>query len=214
MKKLMFIILLIAFSACEKQLQSTLEQNIDTPYESMSKFKISSGNNSITPEDAAKVAQLSILTGQTSTKRSDKTIKNIETICNNAGDTLIYVVNYNNNQGYTIISATKDYYPILAQIDKGNYCEDINNTGLSVIMNEYVNNINHINSIHTDTIAKMRNMWKAYETNSRSIESATKMNEFETFIVNSLQYWNENSHDFYPLEAAYGRIPLYARASC
>ncbi|MDE6266448.1 MAG: Spi family protease inhibitor, partial [Muribaculaceae bacterium] len=39
-------------------------------------------------------------------------------------DTLMYVVNYEDNNGYLIISASKATEPILAIIDSGNYQED------------------------------------------------------------------------------------------
>ena len=38
-----------------------------------------------------------------------------------SGNAAIYVVNYKDNQGFLLISATKRYCPVLAYADKGNF---------------------------------------------------------------------------------------------
>lgn len=45
----------------------------------------------------------------------------ISTIFDSEGNPVIYVVNYSDNAGFVLVSATKDYHPILAYSEKGNY---------------------------------------------------------------------------------------------
>ena len=49
----------------------------------------------------------------------------IENMSSRSGtDTLIYAINFTDNQGYVLVSANKETAPILAVIDKGNYQKD------------------------------------------------------------------------------------------
>ncbi len=48
--------------------------------------------------------------------------------------TLMYAVNY--EDGYIIVSATKNYYPVLAEVDHGTYTGEKTGTGQDVLMNE------------------------------------------------------------------------------
>lgn len=49
---------------------------------------------------------------------------------------MVYVVNFNEG-GFCIVSATKDYYPILAYSDEGRFSvSDIDNTGVSIWIEE------------------------------------------------------------------------------
>ncbi|MDE6928183.1 MAG: Spi family protease inhibitor [Muribaculaceae bacterium] len=45
----------------------------------------------------------------------------LSTIYDSTGNPAIYVVNYDNNAGFVLVSATKDYHPILAYAEIGNY---------------------------------------------------------------------------------------------
>ena len=53
------------------------------------------------------------------TKSSEKTIKEIIPIKDSNGKILMYAVNY--DDGYIIVSATKKYYPILADVERGTF---------------------------------------------------------------------------------------------
>lgn len=55
--------------------------------------------------------------------RSDSRILNIRAIENN-GDTVAYIINYEHNKGFKIISTYNEIDPILAYSDNGNYCFD------------------------------------------------------------------------------------------
>ncbi|MBD5177771.1 MAG: hypothetical protein HDT04_03995 [Bacteroidales bacterium] len=51
--------------------------------------------------------------------------KEIDTLYNENGEAQAYVTNFENNQGYVVVSATKDYLPIIAWGDTGHF--DANN---------------------------------------------------------------------------------------
>ncbi|MDE5627902.1 MAG: Spi family protease inhibitor, partial [Candidatus Amulumruptor sp.] len=45
----------------------------------------------------------------------------IDAINDEDGNPLMYVVNYTDNKGFVILSASKEYYPILAESDEGSF---------------------------------------------------------------------------------------------
>ena len=57
--------------------------------------------------------------GRDSRNASSIIIKDIQTITSESDEPLMYVVNYSDDQGFVVISATKNYTPVLAYSDKG-----------------------------------------------------------------------------------------------
>ena len=75
-------------------------------------------------------------------KSSDNVEKNIQEVIplmNNSGtDTIAYVANYVNGEGFLIVSATRNYYPILAYAETGKFSSDIiKSIGTEVLFSEY-----------------------------------------------------------------------------
>lgn len=56
-----------------------------------------------------------------SARSVDRVAESVESIADENGNPLMYVVNYAGNQGFVILSATKAYTPILAQSDEGRF---------------------------------------------------------------------------------------------
>lgn len=51
---------------------------------------------------------------------------------------MMYIINYQDQKGYTIISATKKYYPIIAYSDEGSFSlQESYNDGSSILLEEY-----------------------------------------------------------------------------
>jgi hypothetical protein len=53
-------------------------------------------------------------------KEISRTLDNIQYVISEDNDTLMYILNYSNNQGYMILSANKEDSPVLALADRGN----------------------------------------------------------------------------------------------
>lgn len=56
-----------------------------------------------------------------STSRSSRVAEYVETISDNDDNPLMYIVNYTDNHGFVIVSASKSYGPILAQSNEGRF---------------------------------------------------------------------------------------------
>jgi hypothetical protein len=138
MKKLLFQLLttsciFASLSSCSEDPNVNLfdkdfSQEIEEPVNSgLEELQINS-------DEAAFISNHFIAWNQSPTTRSNgKEIKNMSAITStNVNDTLMYIFNY--EDGFTIISAAKGVFPILAYSDEGSFGEneDENNAGLSV----------------------------------------------------------------------------------
>ena len=98
--------------------------------------KISKDVDFLSADDAVKVANL-FNHGNVLTKSETlKEVKSVVPVKDENDRTLIYAVNY--DDGYMLISATKNYYPVLAIVDHGAFTGEETNTGYDVLMNEYM----------------------------------------------------------------------------
>lgn len=120
--------------------------------------------------DSVKVNQTEInnivedILSRPQSRQSDYTI---ETITDDNGKELMYVVNYSNNAGFVVISATKNYYPVLAYNDKGNFnIEGDMPLGLSIWNEGIKENIKYVNRLPSDSVIMYRAMWRKYESPS------------------------------------------------
>ena len=94
---------------------------------------------------------------------SDKTAREIRTIYNENGVPCMYVINYESG-GFVIVSATKNYYPILAYSETGSMnVEEAMKTGFSVWSEKTIQKIVESSSWDGDSQAEFQRMWVAYD---------------------------------------------------
>lgn len=88
----------------------------------------------------------------------------VSTIVDSLGQPSIYVVNFKNNGGFMLVSATKSHYPILAYNDEGNY--NVNNLppAAKFWQGKMVDDVTASFDMPEDSIAKYRLSWLQYET--------------------------------------------------
>lgn len=121
----------------------------------------------INTEDASIVAEIFNRKNHHLTRNSlnepTKRIKEIFTLYNN-GKPMMYIINYQDQKGYTIISATKKYYPVIAYSDVGSFSlQESYNDGSSILLDEY-KKIMQYNEIQPDSIIdKYRKKWVEFE---------------------------------------------------
>lgn len=130
MKKIFFLLAIASFVACTNDEEmNLLTENL--PEESVSIEKRSF-------QEALEVAQQTIdmfATAETRANDSQRKIAlsntryitNKTTTRNGKPDTLMYIFNFEDNQGFSIISANKATEPLLAQTEQGSYNENTEN---------------------------------------------------------------------------------------
>lgn len=91
-----------------------------------------------------------------------QTVKNIVAINDSAGNPAIYAVNY--EDGYIMVSATKKYFPILAEVEHGTFSLDVlKETGMEVVVDEMLADIALARSGKYDFKASA--YWRGYVDN-------------------------------------------------
>ncbi|MDE5677484.1 Spi family protease inhibitor [Phocaeicola sp.] len=118
MKHYSFLILLSLYLlSCTSDI--IMEDNSQEVTENCLKQSENLRTTELTCSDAQKIA--SIFQHRTQSRAVKNVIKDINTITDNQSNPLMYIINYENNGGYVIVSATKKYYPILAYSDTGTF---------------------------------------------------------------------------------------------
>ena len=186
-KGIVFLSVAILISACT----SYIDDNQNSIKPDVRVLGISATDSLLTPSDASVVALIErggqILTKGVITEEVEEVIP----IHDEEGNIIMYAVNYSNG-GYVIVSATKDYYPVLARVEKGKYSKDLYNTGASVLMREYEEGIKYARNLPKDTLAPIRAMWKKYEEPYHGKRVAAKSDDPLLNLVDaSIREWNE-----------------------
>ena len=137
MKKLFSLLVVASFVAC------TNDEEMNLLIENLPEESVSVEKRSF--QEALEVAQnVPEIFGGTTTRGELKqvTLANTQYIIgeattrNEAPDTLMYVFNYEDNQGFAVVSANKSTEALIAVTEQGNYNEETttNNPGLALYM--------------------------------------------------------------------------------
>jgi len=137
-------------------------------------------SHNVSAKEASEVAEIFVST-ETNTRSIISPISDIQTITNDESEVLIYAINFTNNNGYVLVSATKKYFPILAYTEHGHF--DINQKGLDIWLED---EINMIEACLNDTTSTYNIQWLQYEkTNETSIPTTRLESEYPE----TLEWW-------------------------
>lgn len=191
---------LLCLLSCTKQVEYSVAPTSGFPPE----VKVSGINKNvidISSEDAATVAQMSLSNNNTKASNS-KRIKDVVPVVGEDGLTCFYAVNYENNEGFTLVSGTKNYYPILAEVDNGQFDEGIYHTGASILLDEYLQAIEHYRTQPLDSVKGFRMLWSDYETEVKSdvsLKTKSGDDELMELISDSFDEWHAAGYEIYDL---------------
>lgn len=177
------------------------------------------GDNSVSKVKASEISNLffSNLLNNKQINESDtrlseevnntKTIKTIETMYyEESQKPLMYIINYDGG-GFTIISATKSFYPILAYSDNSTISIDNIrniNEGLTIWVEEVGLAIKQSESLPEDVSSKIRNLWSAYETKEVDSSNTTT----QSFTPEQYMRFYQRMSELYTLCPGYSFGPL------
>ena len=195
---IVFIVLLIGgiISSCQNEVLS-IEDFFDTEKYDFEDPFIYRNDTVITEADAGKVATLFNDKSQSKTRNgaSDKKIKKVITL--GKDEPLMYVVNFENNEGYIIVSATKKFAPILAVVEKGNFNDAYKESGLSYWIDENQGIIQYVNTLPLDSAMKYRREWAAFEKEEISSQAVTTRSEtINGLIDRSFAQWVSEGYTY------------------
>lgn len=155
------ILLFLGLSCCLLSCNKDDVIPINTEAEGLNDL-IQTGVNSLSPGEAQEVADIfySRAFGDTFLKKSRST--NVSPINNDQNVPVAYVVN-NADGGWVIVSATTDYYPILAFSESGQFTLDSNkNDGLKDWIDETILAIEESDKLDNETSSIIAAEWLQY----------------------------------------------------
>lgn len=136
---------------------------------------------------------------ETNSRTITREIKDVQQITNKDGDIAMFIVNYKDNKGFKIFSADKNYTPLLAYSDNGNFDildTDINGVGLWIDnMKLYLSDKTNI----SDSV-KLQNRleWsRLIGTKEKVVLNKSRANE--KWIGDALIQWQQEGYYIYPL---------------
>lgn len=164
MKKISLLVLFVVLCCCNKVSDNELSVNPKRE----EKTGISANVESLSVDDAIVVA--SMFNQKSKTKASN--IKDVVSIKDSIDTPLLYAVNF--DEGCTLVSATKKYYPILADIEKG-YIKWPTNTGVDILIQQYLDEISYVLRDNDSPVLKQE--WRTYEKNGDLLAVSTRVND-------------------------------------
>lgn len=202
----MLIFSILVLGAC----QSDELENLAVQNQKQQPYELKVPSTKVTKEDAYNVAIKNISSkGLGIPTRSVRSIDNIQCISDKAGNPSIYVVNFMNEQGFMLISATRNYHPILAYNDKGHFEINCLPEGVSTWIYYIKEDIATANALPKDSTYLFRSEWAKYDkptpyyvANTRSVKS-----DFENYVMNMVSNWTRDGIEYHALGESQGIIP-------
>ena len=161
--------------------------------------------------DASKLAkQFSLNESENGSRNASNVgIKDIQTISSKSGEPLMYVVNYVDNKGFTVISATKNYTPVLAYSDEGYL--NVNDASFTdnIFMDEYKTFIESVVNLESDSLRQRYAIdWSFYEKKPEVIDSRAYTDaQIQQELANARTYYSNQGYEVHSLNAATSLIP-------
>lgn len=174
--------------------------------ESINPYLIPKEKKEIDEKDARTIAShLEFSEVNTRSQRGKREIESVDTIYGEDRKPVMFVVNFADDKGFTLISATKSFYPILAEVEKGSLSQNRTGSGMDDYLAEYEYLITHSSEISGEDADQIRNAWARFEEKSffdKHIQTRAS-NEEEALFWSLCDVWISNmesqGYEVYPL---------------
>lgn len=205
MRKLLFFGAAVLLGACTADYDAdSIVLETDDPQ--VAYVTVPDTTRSVTATNIEQIAQR-FPTGSV-TRAEERTIDEVLTISADDGTPLYYIVNYADDRGYTIISATKDYMPVLAYGDRGRFDPDgAAQSGVSVWMAEQEAIITSMDELPDSVKMRFQAMWTPYCTHREALprpqqtrltdDENAKLTAVYNMTVASIHQWESEGWTVY-----------------
>lgn len=202
-KTLFFIFILLSCYSCKNNEEPNFKTN-GTSLESseLNNLKIDPFSINLSTLDGIKVAKL-FLGKEIKTKGGSirPTVENVSIVNNENKEPLMYIVNFSNQKGFTIISATKKYNPILAYSDIGSFSLSTDNDNIKNWIEEHKNIIDYAkNDTSTKNTSKFKQLWQEFEKLYINVDTRSSLsNSIKALKESERKKWTDLGgycHDF------------------
>lgn len=212
----MLSIIAVSFS-CSKE--ANFDATIEQPTaQAQSQYQRKSPEVIVSTEDVSRIAMTIPMDGSTLLTKGQE-FRNVKEIIpvsfsRNNTQSAFYIVNYERNQGFALISGTRNYHPVLAHSDTGNFPLDDNMPyGIKMWMNGIKSVIaEQMEQMCIDSLVGFRKEWELFERTSiislaKNIETApaTKsLDPLDQLIQTKMAEWAKQGIGCYNLLGGYG----------
>lgn len=158
----------------------------------------------VTMEDVQSVAKMFQHPTLQSRSNAEKEIADINPVYGgNNGMPLFYIINYKGNEGFIIISGSKDYLPVLAYSPTGTFNMDVvGNDGVSGWMNQQKEILSNTVDFPDSLKCNFRLMWENYTHKMipyKELASSRSQSDVYSFISSSITSWEAEGYTVYML---------------
>lgn len=144
----------------------------------------------VTQSKAIDVAMIFAQRNNPLSRSSERSVKEILTIPDNDGNPMMYVVNFQNDGGFVIVSASKKYYPIIAHNDTGNYqMSDNGESSSDYFLNDKMQYIKACETLSDEETAEFSNQWHLYDNETQTI-TRSRADDIPQVYYDSLIRWS------------------------
>lgn len=149
-------------------------------------------------------------TRNTQTKSSAiRKIKEIIPVKDSQGTEIIYIVNYENNMGYVLLSGNNEYKPVLAYNETGNFnLKEAEHTGVSIWLQTQECAIQNVKLLPDSIRLQNRRAWNKYLEKKVPVQLVSKGHtrnvdpdlqyQVGVYIEETLNKWSDEGYTIYP----------------
>lgn len=192
MKKYVYYLSLLLMALPMSCSDYSSDDELDFSHNNLS--DVAKDSSFVTEAQARKIANgLSCITRS----GGQKFVSDVVALCDAHGDTLMYVANYFDAQGYMVISATRNYHPVLAIVEKGTF-KSINEVpeGESLYLANYAQDISDLRTMPVDSVKQYWREWDATEyPGTGSTGSNASSDDLSEFMNQSKVEWMNEGYD-------------------
>lgn len=181
--------LLLTGAGCSSEDVESIEN--ETPGNGSILVSVADTSSTVAAERAADVAVKFAKRNFSGSRAASGQIEEVLTVRDSTGTPTMYIINFADNNGFVIVSATKGYYPVLAQSETGRFgipgAEHPASLWLD-IQNQYITHSSDLTEEVKDEIAECWSEYPAEEELSAAASRAVA--ELPQVYYDSLQMWS------------------------
>lgn len=187
------------FSSCQNDYEEIVNESIQP---SVISEEIASFDATVSLDEAKTVAmQYKGLTRSV----DDSMIQDVTLVKDENGQPGVYVINYKDGKGFLVLSASKNFLPVLAYADEGEFVvNDKMPSEVSGWLTGMKETIAYANQLPADSVAAYRSLWGQYVHAPEPVMTRAADEEFLNYIQECRRKWEAEGYGY----ATVGEAPI------
>lgn len=162
-------------------------------------YSVPDTSERIQEDMAADIARqyLAEIPGADSRAAANRVIESVNVICDSSGQAEQYVVNFANDGGFVVLSASKDYFPVIAFSETGCYDMTLGNALYSTeLLREHLPIMQHSAGLEQDIKREIASQWTSLTAKKERVSLQAESRAYEDYgrpqaYYDSLQKWSQ-----------------------